>query len=148
MNQPCPGSHLRTCFQDPSSENRRRGESTRQQNPRLPVHAHDRGEEEVEGSSLLLWFRPELRVLRALSLQAGVSRPTGICLGVFQDLPRAPHAYQGRGPLAAEGTGSKQKLLDGESRGNILMVGGMETWVSHWVTGLSLSPGCVPLSLP
>jgi len=55
----------------------------------------------------------------------------------FQDTLSAPHVYQGRGPLTAEGTGSKQKLLDREIRGNILTVGRMKTWVFHWETGLS-----------
>ena len=36
VNEPCPGSRLRICFQDPSDENRHQGESTRQQDHRLP----------------------------------------------------------------------------------------------------------------
>ena len=55
VNEPCPGSRLRICFQDPSDESRHHGESTRQQDHRLrralPLTltcAHGRGEEEVE----------------------------------------------------------------------------------------------------
>ena len=150
VNEPCPGSRLRICFQDPSDENRHQGESTRQQDHRLPrsllltltcAHVTRGGGGRVTRfpRSLFLWlcaFPPRWSPTRRAS-----------ALG-FQALPSAPHAYQGRGPLIAEGTGSKQKLLDCETRGNILTVGKMKTWVFHWETGLSLSPGCVPLSLP
>lgn len=160
-NQPCPSSRLRICFQDPSNENRHQAESTHQQNHRLPrsllftltcdhmTEGKRRSSDLISlGSSLLLWFRSELPCVAWLPSAGGGLPPDMHLPWVFQDLPSGPHAYQGRGPLTAEGTGYKQKLLGCETRGNILMVGRMKTWVFPRVTGLSLSPGCVPLSLP
>lgn len=160
-NQPCPSSRLRICFQDPSNESRHQAESTPQQNHRLPrsllftlVRDHmtegkRRSSDLISlGSSLLLWFCSELPRVACLPSAGGGLPPNMQLPWVFQDLPSGPHAYQGRGPLTAEGKGYKQKLLDCETRGNTLIVGRMKTCVFPWVTGLSLFPGFVPLSLP